>query len=131
MSLPGPRNQERSFGLSVGLFLCLVAAALWWRGRVGRAEGLGSIGVLLAVFGLVAPALLRGPSAWWWRVSRVLGRANARVLLTLLFILVLTPIGLLWRLAGKDPLGRHRARWLGWTPYPARYRDPKHYARMF
>jgi hypothetical protein len=44
---------------------------------------------------------------------------------------VLTPLGLIWRVTGKDPLSRKRARWNGWSAYPARYRDRKHYERMY
>ena len=124
-------NPERSFGVSVGAVLCLIAAALVWRHRVGRAEVVGAIGAVLLVTGLVAPSLLKWPSALWWRFSRALGHINARILLTLCYALILTPVGLVWRLTGKDPLARSRQNWPGWSPYPARYRDPQHYSRMF
>lgn len=124
-------NPERSFGVSVGAVLCAIAAVLLWRHRVVRAEVIGAIGVLLLLAGLVAPRLLARPSAVWWRFSRTLGHINARVLLTLFFALILTPVGLIWRLTGKDPLARTRAKWPGWSAYPARYRDARHYSRMF
>jgi hypothetical protein len=127
----GPKNPERSFGISVGAVLCAIAAALVWRGRMGRAELLGTIGVVLLSCGLLYPPILRGPSAIWWRFSRVLGHFNARVLLTLMFALVFVPLSLLWRLIGKDPLARKRDRWPGWSTYPAKYRDKHHYMRMF
>jgi hypothetical protein len=44
---------------------------------------------------------------------------------------VLVPIALIWRLTGKDPLARRRDKWPGWSPSPARYRDRKHYERMY
>jgi hypothetical protein len=127
----GPNNPERSFGVSVGGVLCAIALALVWRGRVGRAEVVGTIGVVLLVCGLLYPPILKQPSAIWWRFSRVLGHFNARVLLTLMFALVFVPLSLLWRLVGKDPLARKRDRWTGWSTYPARYRDRHHYRRMF
>jgi hypothetical protein len=127
----GPANPERSFGVSVGIVLCAIAALLWWRGRVSRAEIVGAIGAVLLVAGAAYPPLLKYPSAAWWRFSRLLGHVNARVLLTILFAFVLTPIGLVWRLVGQDPLGRRRERWRGWSPYPERYRDRNHYSRMF
>ena len=126
-----PKNPERSFGVSVGIVLCLIAAYSIWRGRIGRAEAIGGVGAVLLVLGLVAPRLLKRPSAMWWRFSIALGRVNARILLTLLFSLVLVPLSLFWRLIGKDPLHRRRKNWPGWSPYPARYRDPKHYGRMY
>jgi len=127
----GPKNPERSFGISVGGVLIVIAAVLWWRGRIGRAEILAGTGALLLCLGLVQPRLLKWPSAAWWKFSRVLGYVNARILLTLMFSLLLVPVSLLWRLIGKDPLARRRDKFAGWTPYPARYRDRTHFERMF
>jgi hypothetical protein len=124
-------RRDRSFGISVGAVLCAIAVILAWRGRVTRAEIVGAVGVVLLLAGLVAPQLLRWPSAIWWRLAGVLGYVNARILLTLLFVFVLVPVNLIWRLIGKDPLARRRDRWVGWTPYPVRYRDRRHYSRMF
>lgn len=128
---PHRGSPERSFGVSVGASLCVVALLLLWRGRVGRAEAAGGIGVLLVACGLVYAPLLRWPSAWWWRCSRAIGRVNARVLLTILFAVVFVPVSVLWRLTGTDPLGRRQERWRGWSPSPASHRDPTHYARMY
>ena len=127
----GPKNPERSFGVSVGGVLIGIALLLLWRHRVTRAEVVGGIGALLLVAGLMWPPLLKWPSAAWWRFSRALGYVNARVLLSLLFGLVLTPLSLVWRVTGKDPLARRRDRWSGWAPYPERYRDSQHYKRMY
>ena len=43
----------------------------------------------------------------------------------------LVPIGFIWRLTGKDPLARRRRTAPGWSPYPNRYRDRRHYLRMY
>lgn len=125
------RNQERAFGLSVGAVLCAIALLLWWRGRPLRAEMAGGLGLLLLVPGLVHPALLARPAARWFQFSRALGRANARILLTLVFGLVFVPMAIVWRLTGNDPLARRRDRFPGWSTYPARHRDPSHYGRMY
>ncbi|PYR21654.1 MAG: hypothetical protein DMF98_21770 [Acidobacteria bacterium] len=126
-SMPGT---ERSFGVSVGGVLCVLAAALFWRGRPVRAEIIGAIGSALVVLGAVAPSLLKGPRVWWWRVARTVGDFNARVLLTVMFVAVFVPLGVIWRLTGKDPLGRRKGS-PGWMPYPIRYRDRRHYLRMY
>ena len=60
-----------------------------------------------------------------------LGYINARVILTLIFALLLTPTSLAWKLTGRDPLARKRAAWRGWTPHPARYKSGDHYKRMY
>lgn len=126
-----PNFKERSFGVSVGGFLLLVAAALWWRGRITNAEILGGMGAVLVVLGLTAPRLLKYPSAVWWKFAIILGHVNARIILTIAFLVVLTPIALIWRLIGRDPLTIKRRNWPGWSPYPARYRDKDHFTRMY
>jgi Na+/proline symporter len=126
-----PGGTERSFGLSVGGVLCVIAAALFWRGRPIRAEVIGAIGGMLVLLGAVRPPLLKWPNVYWWRFARVLGHFNARVLLTVMFVVVFVPLGLIWRLTGKDPLARRRTARPGWSPYPARYRDRRHYQRMY
>ena len=127
----GPGGSDHSFGLSVGTVLCIIAGLLVWRGRPIRAEVLGVAGAALVLAGAIRPSILRWPNILWWRFARALGHVNARVLLTALFFLVLVPISLVWRLTGKDPLARRRAGWSGWTPYPRRYRDRRHYLRMY
>jgi hypothetical protein len=124
-------HPERSFGISVGGAVCALAGLLVWRGRIHPAEVAAPLGGLLVGLGLLKPRLLALPSAIWWKFVRALGYVNTRVVLTLLFALVLTPIGLAFRLVGKDPLGQRRGRAAGWTTYPARYRDRRHYSRLY
>jgi len=127
----GPANPERSFGVSVGGALLLLSAALVWRGRISTAEVMGSIGAVLLVLGLSAPGLLFWPSKAWWRFAKALGHVNARIILTVAFAIVLTPMSIVWRLTGRDPLARRREKWPGWTPYPKRYADRSHFTRMY
>jgi hypothetical protein len=126
-----PIKKSRSFGLSVGTVLILIGLALAWRGRIGRAEVVGAIGAVLVILGFLRPTLLRAPSDAWWVFAGVLGWVNARILLSLAFFLVLTPLGLLWRLIGRDPMDRRRSTYTGWSRYPIRYRDTKHFERMY
>ncbi len=127
----GPVNPERSFGVSVGTVLLLIAAFMLWRGRLTGAQWLGGTGAVLVAFGYFRPRLLEWPSAVWWKLAMVLGYVNARIILTVIFTVVLVPLGVIWRLIGRDPLGRRRATWPGWSPYPTRYRDRAHYTRMY
>ena len=63
-------------------------------------------------------------------MAHALGWLNSRLLLGVLFVFFLTPIGVLMRARGWDPLWlKRRAGAGGWAPYPAR--DTKHYERMY
>ncbi len=102
-------RQVRSFGRLVGGVLVALALGLAWRqGWTPGAlpVGLGVAGAVLALGGWLAPRLFRPLYRVWMGLALVLGFVMTRVLLTLVFFLAVTPIGLLLRLFGKDPLHR-------------------------
>ena len=127
---PPPAPSHRSFGLTVGGVLAGTAAVSAWRGHASRAETLAVIAAVLVGAALIRPSSLAGAAAVWSRVGHALGWFNSRVLLTLMFLFVIWPIGILSRLFGNDPLDRRR-RGSMWTAYPDRLRDPKHFERLF
>lgn len=48
--------------------------------------------------------LLKKAYGWWIIVAQAIGWFNTRLFLTLLFVVVITPTGLIMRLFGKDIL---------------------------
>jgi hypothetical protein len=121
---------ERAFGVSVGSACLALGGLLWWRAHPAPGLALVAVGSALLVLGRLAPSTLHVPNRYWWRFAQVLGSINARVLLTLFYALVLTPVGVVMRAFGRNPLRPTEAR-TSWSPYAARRRDPKHYERMF
>jgi hypothetical protein len=121
---------ERSFGLGVGGVCAAAAALIWWRGSPTLGLVLFVTATLLIGLGLVAPSALRVPNRIWWRVAQVVGFVNTRILLTLFFAVVLTPVGVAMRFFGRNPLRGADAQ-TNWMPYPTRRRDPRHYERLF
>jgi hypothetical protein len=90
------------------------------------------LGVLLMLFGLIWPRALALPNRAWMLLAEGLSYVTTRIILGLVFFLVITPIGLVKRLSGWDPLGRRSARSSSyWKPYSERQRDPRHYEKMF
>ena len=122
---------ERSFGLSIGA-ICLAAGA-WsaWLGRVWIGAVCTTVGAVLVGVGLLAPAILRIPNRVWWRLAQALAWVNARIILTLFFVLVLTPVGVAMRLCGRNALKAQAHPGSNWSSYIARRRDPRHYEHSF
>ena len=62
------------------------------------------IGIVLLVSGLVIPIILKPIFFLWMVFASILGFIMTRVILSLLFFIILTPIGLILRLFGKQLL---------------------------
>ena len=121
---------ERSFGISVGGVCLALGGLTWWRNQPVAATTLVAVGSVLVVAGLVAPSALRIPNRIWWRFAQALGWFNSRVLLTVFFYLVITPVGVVMRISGRDPL-RSSATGTGWSPYASRRNGASHYEHLF
>lgn len=63
------------------------------------------LAVLFAVPALALPRALGPVHKVWMRIGHALGWVNTRILLTAVFYLIVTPMGLVMRAFGKDPLG--------------------------
>lgn len=103
-------REWRKFGLSSALVLALLTALAYWRGWVSPPAAVAILTGLLAVALLAVawPRGLRGPYRLGMQVSHALGRVVAPLVLGVIFLLVLTPLGLLLRLLGKDLLRLRR-----------------------
>ena len=91
----------RKFGLVVGGVLAALGLFFLWRQKPWYPAFLFP-GVPLMVLGALLPATLKWPYVVWMALAMVLGAIVSTVLLTLLFYLMVTPIGLAARLAGRD-----------------------------
>ncbi len=108
-SVDTSKKALRSFGWVVGGVLVVIAAVVWWRNDFAlttAAMVLGGLGAALIVLGLTVPLILKPVYRVWMALAVVLGFVMTRVILTLVYYLVMTPIGLIMRLLGKDPLHR-------------------------
>lgn len=97
----------RSFGLVVGAVLVGIAAVvLWRRGWEPDAavRWLGGAGAALVLLGALAPGVLKPVYRVWMGLALVLGFVTTHVILAVLYYFVFTPIGLVMRLAGKNPM---------------------------
>ena len=103
------RAELRRFGLTVGGAFLLLALASGWRGHVLPPRVLAALGGLLVGPGLVVPAALGPVRRVWLRAATLLGVVNSRVLLTVLFYLVIAPVGFVLRHLVRDPLDRSLA----------------------
>jgi len=65
------------------------------------------IGVTLFVLALLMPNLLRLIYNPWMKIGHILGWVNTRMILSLIFFVMITPMGIIMRLFGYNPMERH------------------------
>jgi hypothetical protein len=133
MHLSRVNRAEREFGVIVGGVL--LALRLWWFYR-GKFEIAGVvltfIGSALVLLGAFAPRLLVIPRKLWMKLAEGMSYVSSRIILFVVFFLVLTPIGVVKRAMGWDPLQRRAgSRDSFWEPYPERQKNTRHYEKMY
>ncbi|WOB07285.1 SxtJ family membrane protein [Piscinibacter gummiphilus] len=96
-------SSDRSFGIVFAVVFLIVAflpllhsgAVRWWSVGVSAA---------FAVVAFTVPSILAVPNRLWMKFGLLLAKIVSPIALGILFYLVFTPIGLLMRLSGKDPM---------------------------
>ena len=97
------KKELREFGLTIGIILVILGGVSLWRGKEFYPYFLG-IGGLFIISGLTLSRILKPLQKIWMSFSIIVGFFASRFILLILFYTVLTPMGLLTRLFGKDIL---------------------------
>jgi len=95
------KRELRQFGITIGVVLGLLGMWCVWRGKEGSYPLLISAIVFFSL-GFIFPLLLKPVQKLWMSLAILMGWLMTRVIITALFYLVVTPIGILARVCGKD-----------------------------
>lgn len=121
LSAPYTAADGRRFGFTLGAALLVLAALASWRGHIVTRAVFGVFGIALAAAATLAPAMLESVERQWMRLSRAISRVTTPVFLAVVYFLVLTPMGVLRRLVGGNPLvhrGGPNAFWVDRSQSP-------------
>jgi len=137
-NLTGKRKEEqvsdyRSFGLWVGGAFCALSGLFYWWGFPTGFKVPATIGGLLLITGLLWPISLKYVYRGWMKFAFAAAWFNTRLILSLMFYLVMTPVAALLKLFGKKPLA------IGWDKQASSYWirrekvpfDPTRYEKHF
>jgi len=97
------KSDLKNFGITVGTVLLVITGFFFWKEKESF-QLLLTISIFLFVLGIAAPLILKPVYVVWMVFATILGWVMTRVILTLLFYVVCTPIGLILRLSGKQLL---------------------------
>ena len=100
-NIKSEKSDLRKFGITIGVILLIIAGFLFWKEKESF-QILLTFGITLCILGIAIPFILK-PIYWVWMIfATILGWIMTRVILSLLFYIIFTPIGLIPRFFGKQ-----------------------------
>ena len=107
--IPSNLPSNRIFGLFfTGVFAVLGLYGFWvvWPPILNKV--FFAVSIILAAITLLRPALLNSLNRAWYQLGLFLGRVVSPIVLGILFFLLITPVALVIRIAGRDALRLRR-----------------------
>lgn len=98
------RSRGRRFGFTVGGAFLAIALVLRFRDLPSAAMVAGVLGATLVVAAIILPQHLGPVERAWMAFAERLSRITTPIIMAILYYGVVTPVGLLMRAAGRNPL---------------------------
>jgi hypothetical protein len=98
------KSDLRKFGITIGVFLLIISGFIFINGN----EHYHNLLVISSIFiflGLIIPVMLKPLYIIWMVFALILGWFMTRLILSILFYFIITPIGLIGKLCGQKFLG--------------------------
>ena len=95
------KKSIRSFGVTIGIILLAIAITLFAKNNLFL-KSLGIISSVFLILGIIAPIMLKPFYLIWMIFAMIFGWIMTRVILSLIFYFIVTPIGIIARLLGED-----------------------------
>lgn len=94
----------RRFALTLAGAFALLSMVAYLRHRTVTFDVLGTLAIVMAVAGLVVPSRLEPVERGWMALAHALSRVTTPIFMGIVYFVVLTPMALIRRLAGGNPM---------------------------
>jgi hypothetical protein len=127
-----PSRTLRQFALLwLAFFGGWAAWQTWGRDRVGLGVALAALALVVGLLGLVRPQRIRPIFVGWMVLAFPIGWTVSRIVLALVFHGLFTPLGMLFRLAGRDLLALRRQNVTSYWTEREETADVRRYFRQY
>lgn len=100
---------EKRFGLLISAVLFVASLYSWLTVKYGWVLFFGLLGLTLVAISFLSSRLLSPLNRLWFRIGLVLSMFSGPIVLGIVFFLIITPVSLLTRALGRDPLNLQRS----------------------
>ncbi len=107
--------EGRKFAFTVGAAFLVLGAFVWWRGHLTLASVFSVLGGTLGVLGVAIPGKLGPLNAAWMGLAHLISKVTTPIFMGVVYFVVVTPIALLMRVLGKNPLRTPQGVSTYWT----------------
>ncbi|MBN1492960.1 MAG: hypothetical protein JW938_02295 [Candidatus Omnitrophica bacterium] len=132
-SLSTNKKELKQFAIILGIVLLILAGLNWWREHETVAVLFSVIAVASELIAFIKPILIRPVFIVLTTIAKGIGWLNTRLLLSVVFYVLMAPIGIILRLIRKDVIGQRLDNKASsyWHERKEKRFDPKHYERQF
>ena len=95
------KRDIKNFGITIGVILLIISAILFYYNNLFY-QNISIVAIAFIGLGIVFPILLKPLYVGWMIFAVILGWIMTRVILSGVFYLIMTPIGLIVKLLGND-----------------------------
>jgi len=130
---PEDKTALKSFGFLMGGVFSITTTILFYKGKMMAFTVFGTIACAFFFSALVRPRLLTRIYVLWMKFANVAGRFNAKLILSLIYVIVFTLVRALLFVLRKDLLQRKFDSSLDsyWSDHEPMENDPKRYEKQF
>ena len=96
--------EGRKFAFTVGGAFAVLGAIAWWRHNLVLTSVFGALAGMLGVSGLAAPQALGPLQRGWMGLAHLISKVTTPIFMGVVYLLVITPIGLVMSLFGRRPM---------------------------
>src|SRR5262245_54185555 len=129
---PSPRQLRHFSGIWLPAFFVTLQTFMYYRAGALMPIWVWSVIALVSVTGLIRPAVIRPVYLSWMWAAYPIGWTVSSLMMLSVFFLLITPVGLIMRLFGYDPMKRRFERTVKsyWTTHLSTA-DKSDYFRQF
>lgn len=96
----------RQFGTALAIILFIFGTVNFFKGRIYWYPWFFASGVIIVILVLAAPKSIKPIFKVFTKGGHAIGWVNTRIILALIYFLIITPIAIVMKIFGKDPLDR-------------------------
>jgi saxitoxin biosynthesis operon SxtJ-like protein len=107
-------REGRKFALTLAVAFGVLAGVAWWRGSPRATLIFGAVAGAFVLGGLLVPGKLGPVYRAWMGFAHALSKVTTPIFMGVVYFLVITPIAVIRRALGGNPLRAHRGT-SGWV----------------